>query len=298
MVDTTLPQDQSKSRSTYVAERLTDPALIRSLLTPDRAYAAYALGQLTPHLFAISEWWVATGPVGQALVVHSRGGLGRALFVLGDPEGVGAVLSLHPGPRFAFASFRQEHLPAVQRYFHLVRPQLMLRMSVTRKTFRPVAGEAVRLRGRDVRRINRLYSREGGATWYSARNVEDGVYYGVMDNGRLVSIAGTHVVSPEEGVAVVGNVFTDPRRRGRGLATLATSAVTEALLKDCPLVVLTVEMSNTPAVRVYQSLGYRKECTLHETPIVRREPVGALSLARRLIAGWRGRREGKEVVVR
>lgn len=298
MVDTALPRDRQAARASYEVRQLTDRDEIRGLLAPERAYSAYALAQLEPGLFEQSEWYAATGPEGQALVVHSRSGLGRALFAIGDPQALDAALSLHPGPRFTFGSLRPEHRPVVKRYFILTREQTMLRMSVTAETLAPVEGEAVRLRGRDVSRINRLYSSEGGPTSYLPRHIEDGVYYGVFVDRKLVSIAGTHAVSPTEGVAVVGNVFTHPRYRNRGFAAIATSTVTQALLQTCSLVILTVEADNGPAVRVYRRLGYQPQCTLHETPLIRKEPLGLLSLARRLAAGWRGRYARKEIVVR
>jgi predicted GNAT family acetyltransferase len=186
----------------------------------------------------------------------------------------------------------------VQRHFLLTRKELMVRMSVTRETFRRAEGEAVRLHGRDIGLTNRLYSAEGGPAAYSSGHIEEGVYYGVMAEGRLVSIAGTHVDSPAERVAVVGNVFTHPRYRGTGLATIATSAVTQALLERCDLVALTVEVSNAPALAVYAKLSYRQQCTLYETPAVRKDQLGLASGLRRLAAAWRGRREGKEIVVR
>jgi len=96
----------------------------------------------------------------------------------------------------------------------------------------------------------------------------------------------------------VGNVFTHPRHRGRGLATITTSAVTQALLEHCDLAALTVEVSNAPALAVYAKLGYRQQCTLYETPAIRKDPLGLASSLRRLAAGWRGRREGKEIVLR
>ena len=174
----------------------------------------------------------------------------------------------------------------------------MLRMAVTPQAFSPADGEAVRLSGREIAKINRLYSSEGGPTAYTPRHMDEGVYYGVFVGGKLASIAGTNAFSPSEGVAVVGNVFTHPRHRNRGLATIATSAVTRALLERCSLVVLTVEADNTFAVRAYRKLGYQPQCTLHETPLIRKEPLGLLSLARRLLAGWRGRQQGTEVVAR
>jgi GNAT superfamily N-acetyltransferase len=298
MVDTALPGDREAASARYSVERLTNRKTIRARLAPEGTYAAYALAQLAPSLFPRSEWWSARGPSGRALVLHSRGGLGPALLTVGDSAALDVLLDLHPGPRTCFASFRPEHLQAMRRHFLLTRKELMVRMSVTREAFHPGKGDAVRLSGRDIGPINELYSAEGGPAAYSAGHIDDGVYYGVITEGRLASIAGTHVESSTERVAVVGNVFTHPRYRGTGLATIATSAVTQALLERCDLVALTVEVSNDPALAVYAKLGYRQQCTLYETPAVRKDALGLASGLRRLVAAWRGRREGMELVVR
>ncbi len=295
---TAVSRDRPTTRVQYTVTRLTDPDEIRSLLEPEKAYAAYALAQLEPRLFGLSDWYLGTSAGSRALVIQSRSGLGHALFAIGDKDALDAVLSLHPGPRFTFASLRLEHRAVIERYFLMTRPQIMLRMSVTDRTFSPVSGPAERLDRGHVTAINRLYSSEGGATAYRPGHLEEGVYYGVFEEGVLVSIAGTHVVSASEGIAVVGNVFTHPRCRGRGLATIATSAVTAHLLQTCTLTVLTVEAANDPAIAIYTRLGYEEQCTLHETPLIRKEPLGVLSAARRLAAGWRGRAEGREIVVR
>ncbi len=298
MVDTTLPSDSRAASREYCVERLDNPDAIRALLAPEGAYAAYALAQLAPSLFPHSEWWSARGPTGRAIVLHSRGGPGRAMVAFGEGTALDVILGLHPGPRFCFASFRPDHRETVQRHFMLSRNELMVRMSINKDTFRPVAGETVLLQGRDIGRINRLYSVEGGPAAYTSRHVDQGVYCGVIADEKLVSIAGTHVDSPEERVAVVGNVFTHPRYRGGGLATIATSAVTQALLEHCDLLALTVEANNSPALAVYDKLGYRQECTLYEASAIRKDALGVLSSWRRLTAAWRGRQQGKEVVIR
>lgn len=301
MMTATMDREQETARTAYAVARETDPGVLREILSGDRAYAAYAIAQLEPERFAHSEFYVAVSPEGRrGLVMHSASGLGRALFVMGDPDAVDAVLGLHPGTRFSFGSLRLEHRKVIERYFVMMRGATMRRMAVTRESFAPTEreSEAVRLRGPDVAAVNRLYSTEGGPTAYQTSHLEDGVYFGVRHDGLLVSIAGTHVVSDAEGVAVVGNVFTRPRHRNKGYSTVATSATTRELLGRCPLVVLTVESGNEPAVNVYERLGYEPECELHESPLVRKEPVGLISLTRRAIAGWRGRGEGKEIVLR
>jgi RimJ/RimL family protein N-acetyltransferase len=272
---------------------------LRQLLTADRAYAAYAIAQLDPVRFRQSEWFEAVGPDNvRGIVVHSNSGLGRALFADGDPRAVEVILSLHPGPRFNFGSLRPEHRSPVERFFLLGRTRMMSRMTTSAKVFQPTEAPATQLTADHIPEINRLYSLEGGPAYYRPSHLEEGVYCGVFEDGRLVSIAGTHVVSEDEGVAVVGNVFTHPRYRGRGHATAATGAVTALLLARCPLVVLTVEEGNEPAQQVYQKLGYTHHCSLHESPLIRKEPLGVLSTTRRMLAGWRGRSTGNEVVVR
>jgi RimJ/RimL family protein N-acetyltransferase len=300
MVDTALPAGRGATADGIAVERLSSREAIRERLRPEGAYAAYGLAQLAPNLIPQTECWSASGPAGSAIVLHSRGGLGHAMLSVGDPTALDAILSLHPGPRFSFASFRPEHRPVLRRHFMLTRDELMVRMSASAETFRPVEGQAraIRLTGSDIGRINRLYSSEAGPAAYSSRHINEGVYFGVILEGRLASIAGTHVNSPTEGVAVVGNVFTHPDYRGGGLATITTSAVTSLLLQRCDTVALTVETRNRPALAVYDKLGYRQVCTLYETPVVRKDATGVASTVRRLLAGWRGRHEGKEIVRR
>lgn len=296
---TAVSRESGSTEAAYAVRRTGNRDELRALLSLEPEYSAYAIAQLDPLRFPLNEWLIAEGAGGRrALVVHSRSGLGNALFATGDPVALDAILSLHPGPRFSFGSLRPEHKRVVERYFVMGRAQMMLRMSLSPEDFAPAEGGAVRLTGADVRDINGLYSTEGSQTSYTPAHIDEGVYCGVYDGDRLVSVAGTHTVSFEEGAAVVGNVFTHPGHRGKGLAQRATSAVSRVLLESCRLVVLTVEEGNAPARAVYERLGYRAVCRLHESPLIRKDPFGTLSLVRRLTAGWRGRREGREIVIR
>jgi ribosomal protein S18 acetylase RimI-like enzyme len=281
----------TQPRYDYVVMQLQDVGRIREILAPRVEYTAYALGQLEPGLFERARWYWARGDTGTALVLHSRGGLGDATFVMGDPDAVAAVLSIHPGPSHTYATCQPQHLDSLKQVYRLANQQPMIRMSVTRERFLPAGGTpAVTLGGVDIRRVNALYSTEGGPSYYVPEHIENGVYRGVAAEGRLVAVAGTHVVSKQERVAVVGNVFTHPAYRGRGYATAATSAVTEALLAYCDYVVLTVDPSNNPAVRAYEKLGYREVCQLVEASAARRDPSGIGSALRRLRAAVRGRK--------
>jgi RimJ/RimL family protein N-acetyltransferase len=153
-----------------------------------------------------------------------------------------------------------------------------------------------RLEGADARRINALYRSDGVASFYSPRQIDEACYYGAERDGKLVAIAGTHVVSTSSEIAVVGNVYTFPEYRGQHLAQATTSAVTAQLLKFCREVVLSVDPENAPAVRAYERLGYIEVARLIEGAAVRRDVTGLAASLRRMVARTRGRAEGNEIV--
>ena len=281
----------------YVVRANRDRFAIRELLEPKRPYAAYALGQLDPRLFRLSAWYTAEGDAGTGLVLHSRGGLGHAVFTMGETGALEALLRVHPGPRAAFLTCEVHHIDTVQRYFELSTRQTMIRMLVTPETFVPcVSPMAQRLTGRRAREINALYHTDGVPSFYTPQQVDDAIYYGIEVMGDLVAIAGTHVISSWASIAVVGNVYTHAQFRGQHFAQATTSAVTEKLLASCGEVVLSVDPTNTAAVRAYERLGFREVARLIEGAALRRDGTGLVTAARRLVARARGRGSGGELV--
>lgn len=265
-------------------------------LADDRPFAAYALGHLEWGLFEWASFWVAEGPQGTAVVMHA-GALGATCVAVGAAAGVAAIVSLHPGARRSYLSTASpEHMPALREAFHVRDILSMTRMSVTASRFTEVRGEVRRLRGRDAHRVNALYASEGGPSHYSNETIERAVYYGIFDGGRLVSVAGTHIVAPNQGIAVVGNVFTDAAYRGLGLATRVTSAVTHELLeRGCAEVALTVDPGNTPALAAYSRLGYRLGASVVEARLERRDMLGIGPALRRRRARARGAAYGPDI---
>jgi RimJ/RimL family protein N-acetyltransferase len=164
----------------------------------------------------------------------------------------------------------------VTRNYRLEPAVPMVRMWVDAARFRPRAEPSVRrLAPSEVGDLNRLY-RLGFASWLPSTAISEGVYYGIRIDDRLVSAAGTHVVSPRARLAVVGNVLTAGEHRGRGYAQAVTAAVTEKLLEFCDQVVLNVRSDNPPAIQAYRAIGYAEYCRFEER------------LGHRLEAPWSG----------
>jgi GNAT superfamily N-acetyltransferase len=262
------------SRAMVSARTTTDRVLLREFLERDRLFAAYAICDLGEREFPRTRWGIATaGSELVAVGLEYSGLTPQPMFVMGDPDGIAAILRDVVRPRAAYVAAKAESLPAVSRHYRLEPGPEMIRMWVDRGTFQPVMARVERLLPVEVHDLNRLYQL-GFAAWLPSSAIAEGVYYGIRVNGRLVAAAGTHVVSREAGMAVVGNVLTHADHRGRGYAKAVTSAVTAELLRYCGDVVLNVRADNPPAIAAYRRLGYQEHCRFEER------------LARRSTSAW------------
>jgi ribosomal protein S18 acetylase RimI-like enzyme len=253
-----------------VAVPTRDKQLLRAFLERDRLRAGYAVADLEEREFAKSRWGIASEDGQPIAVALEYGGLTpQPLFVMGDSDGIVAILRDVIRPRLAYLAADETLLPAVAGLYRIDAGPPMVRMAVDRRTFKPVAGPVQRLVPADIVDLNRLYGL-GFAGWLPADSIANGVYYGVRLAGRLVAAAGTHVISPEGRIAAVGNVMTHTDFRGRGFAKQTTSAVTQELLRTCDDVVLNVRADNPPALAAYRSIGYRDYCHFEERLVHRR----------------------------
>ncbi|MBX7548307.1 GNAT family N-acetyltransferase [Streptomyces sp. tea 10] len=128
------------------------------------------------------------------------------------------------------------------------------------------APEAVRLGPGDVPEILDLVARTRPGP-YLRRTVEMGTYLGIRHDGRLIAMAGER---SEMGVPPAGGwgrlrlpgwteisaVCTDPAHRGRGLATRLVRAVAWGIRERGDTLFLHAAADNTPAIRLYESLGF------------------------------------------
>jgi ribosomal protein S18 acetylase RimI-like enzyme len=241
-----------------------DRGLLHRFLGRDRVFAAYAIADTDDSEFERTRFGIAFDdgePV--AVVMEYRGISPQPVFAMGEPDGISAILRDVVRPRVAYLGAKQAAFGGVRQHYRLDAPAPMLRMVVERDSFQPVVGDAVRLDQGDTGHLNRLYQL-GFNAYLPDQAVAAGIYYGVRRGTRLIAAAGTHVVSPQWGIAAVGNVYTHREYRGQGLAKVVTSAVTAELLRQCDTVVLNVRSDNPPALGVYRALGYRDHTEFEE----------------------------------
>lgn len=255
-----------------VARASTDRAVLRGFMERDRIFSAYAVCDLDEREFGRAKWAVAmSGNHLVAVGMEYQGPTPQSMFVLGHNDGIAAILRDVLRPRAAYIAAAPVAIPAVAQSYRVEPGPQMIRMRVDRASFRPFPAPVERLLPVEVGELNRLYQL-GFAAWLPSGAVAEGVYFGVRSGGRLVAAAGTHVISREARMGVVGNVMTHTEYRNRGLAKAVTSAVTQELLRYCDDVVLNVRSDNPPAIAAYRTLGYEEHCRFEERLIRRSAP--------------------------
>ena len=280
-------------RGAIVARSTRDRELLREFLGRDRLFTAYALCDLEDREFSRTRWGIATsGDSVLAVGMEYSGPTPQPLFVMGRNDGIGVLLRDIIRPRAAYLAAAPEALPAVTGHYRVDPGPPMIRMWVNRARFQPFPASAERLLPVEVNELNRLYQL-GFAAWLPATAVAEGLYYGIRVNGRLVAAAGTHVISRDARLAVVGNVLTHVDHRGRGYAKAATSAVTAELLRFCDEVVLNVRSDNPPAIAAYRHLGYVEHCRFEER-LVRRTGTSLADLTAPIRRLFAPRRDGTQ----
>jgi ribosomal protein S18 acetylase RimI-like enzyme len=203
--------------------------------------------------------------------------------LMGEVEAIGALLLHGVGPDDVLVIAPPETQSLLDCYYRVEHPTQMDRMRVTRQTFAPVpASEGSPLPqplspGSTQDMLNLILqaakqdSRDLRDVAFMPEMVEGGHYFGIYLDGALIAMGGTHLIAPGARLAAVGNVVVHPSQRGRRLGTCISQAVTESLLNDAfDLIVLNVAHDNTPAVRTYERLGFRRVCGFVEGPAHRR----------------------------
>ncbi|MBT9161729.1 MAG: GNAT family N-acetyltransferase [Dehalococcoidia bacterium] len=254
--------------------RLSDRSEILSYLERERSYCAAAIAHLEPDFWRVSKWFVAIHHENFALCLISRSMSPSYILTLGNEATLNCLLDSIPLPGEAFITCQPRHLDAIEKHYELEWRCLMKRMIAVRETFSPMREEAIRLRAAQVKKSNRLC--ESPSKVFFPRQMGKGVFYGTYRDGRLVAVAGTHLISPTYGIAYLENVLTHPAYRNQGLAAICASAVVADLFDYCTEVVLNVEPQDLPTVKAYAGLGFRDDCLLVEAMGRRQSFVGAI----------------------
>jgi GNAT superfamily N-acetyltransferase len=113
---------------------------------------------------------------------------------------------------------------------------------------------ARRLSVADLGLLRRFYEEMRTPHW-SPDRLKHGPFYGIVEDERLVAIAGSYYVT--DWLGEIGLVGVLPRYRRRGYGTLVSHVVTQEILRRAKKVCLHVGRGNAGAHELYLKMGYR-----------------------------------------
>ena len=248
--------------------RITDLSRVRALLDRDRAWSAYAIGDLSPEFAANCSWHAPDGETPALLLVY-RGFDPPIAFAMGAARHLATLFREIDAPTLSL-HVRPDAIAAMSSAYRPTHTQAMWRMVVEPAAFCPVATDGiVALSESDIAAVNTLYDdgrqNDEGPTFFQPWMLRQGTFHGVREGPDLIAVAGTHLFSRELGVCAIGNVYTRRDRRRQGLGSRVTSAVVQhALSRAISTIVLNVGQGNQAARRVYEQLGFHCHCEFLE----------------------------------
>lgn len=103
--------------------------------------------------------------------------------------------------------------------------------------------------------------------YFRAKTSEMGQYFGIFQDGRLVSVTGERMRM--EGYTEVSAVVTHPEYTGRGYARQLVKHTVDGIFASGQMPFLHVAASNALAIRLYEKLGFRTRQQLSFWQVVR-----------------------------
>jgi ribosomal protein S18 acetylase RimI-like enzyme len=131
------------------------------------------------------------------------------------------------------------------------------------------SAEAIALGAADVPEMLELVAKtEPGP--FLERTIELGDYLGIRREGELVAMAGERF--RPDGWTEISAVCTAPNHRGEGLASQLMGALIVGIQRRSERAFLHVLSTNTGAIRLYETLGFRVRQTATLTVVTREPP--------------------------
>ncbi len=251
-------------------QEIRQKSLLAVFLRSHPALYLYHLGDLDDFYWPQTSWfgWVENQNLEAVLLVYKAFRPHIAL-TLAAPEHemamrklLAAAVPRLPDPVYFHIS--PGLTASVEQAFAVVSHGLHLRMRLANPLSVLHNPSAVPLSPADLPAIQQLLAQANPENAFDPALLPTGHFFGIWEDGYLASMAGIHVHSPEYRVAALGSVATLPAHRGKGLARQTTAAVIHSLLPSTDEIGLNVRADNTPAVRLYQSLGFSKEASYYE----------------------------------
>ena len=255
---------------------LDDRAQIEAFLRQDPELHVYSLGDLDDFFWPYTTWygWEEDGELKDIAMIYTSRTLPTVVGISQQPAAMQRLLSeISPQlPDLFYA-----HLsPGMERAFsrtHVLEshgPHYKMALRDSARVWNVDCSMAAALMVRDSVDLVGLYQESYPGNWFDLRALETGQYFGVRQDGRLVSVAGVHVYSERYAVAALGNIVTHPAYRRRGYARQVTARLCQSMVHKVKHIGLNVKADNEAAIACYTGLGFETVAPYSEFTITKR----------------------------
>ena len=249
---------------------LHEPHEIAELLDKDCYLNIYGLGDLDPLFWPRTTWYGCReeGSLKAAICVYAGPDVPTILALSQDSTAMAELIEeskyLLPCRFFAHLSPGLEELFRATHDFVTDEPHLKMAL-LDNDLLKSVDTSGVsRLEVEHVPQLLSLYNDSYPGNWFDPEMLKLSSYYGIIEDGRLVSAAGTHVLSKEYCAAAIGNITTRPESRNMGYGMRVSAALCKDLVRSGLRVGLNVHAENKAATACYEKIGFRATAAYSE----------------------------------
>ncbi|WP_089936528.1 GNAT family N-acetyltransferase [Candidatus Entotheonella palauensis] len=250
--------------ATYYQSRVVDP---------------YALTDLDDFFWPHTRWWTLEGdePGVMAAVFLINGLHSMPILYAVAPQDDALTLNLlrliEPELPAGLFGLLPPNTADVMPHYHFSDVSMMLRMQLER---RPTDHSGIVSVGPAQQHIIEAFlataytEDEADIRLFESYMLERWPHVACIEDGEIVSFGGTHVLTHQYAAAGIGNIVTQPGKRGGGRASRVTEALCARLWRlGIRHIGLNVAESNTHARRCYDRLGFVEKLRFIECSLTR-----------------------------
>ena len=163
-------------------------------------------------------------------------------------------------PKKFFCHYLKDYESSLKKYFNLKPLGTHWKMNLVNQNIHNDTNRSnIKILTQDNKNmVKNFYDENYPNNYYDSYMLNTEKYVGYFIENNLVAIAGVHVYSPFYKVAVLGNIVTSKKFRNKGLAKITVKNLLAILSQDVKNISLNVQSTNLPAIKLYQSLGFKK----------------------------------------
>ena len=239
-----------------------DKKVIEHFLRKDVQLHIYSIGDLDDFFWPYTTWYgsKSNGHIDAIALLYIGLSLPTLLALSNEYDAMAKLLTsiqhLLPYRFYAHLSPGLETALGTTHDLESHGEHLKMALSDETLTSRNDCSGAVRLHPKDLTAIQALYKVSYPENWFDPRMLYTEQYFDIMEEKRIVSIAGIHVYSPQYKVAALGNITTLPTYRNKGYGSRVTATLCRSLCREGIRIGLNVKTDNNIAISCYKRIGF------------------------------------------